>query len=337
VSQGRRGSPLAEIASIPASAWKVLRFKDFQRSIVAEPPPNKAAVYEVRIAPALHADDVVLRLDGEPLVRAFDLFVFNDPQVSGLRKRAIARGGEPRTVGFQSRLYHAYWYVNHGTEKGDDPTGFLLDGDYRLVSRLAEGAVQDRFRRIIKLLIDGAIVAEGALSGQGATTEISRAMWLRKTAVLDLYQGDFYDRYPDPGGDGEDRVLPLYLGLMLRRPVAEAREKLHVKPTAYGQVPSTTILHVDDAASPPAVKSKAVEAVKTRQQAWRECSEWLEEEMRKSPGHKPFPKPHWRAEAAARWRTLLSHRAFDDAWDEAVKKSGATAWAAAGAPRRSKQ
>jgi hypothetical protein len=335
VAHGRRGSPLAEIVPIPPSTWKVLKIKDIKRSIVAEPVPNKTAIYAVRIIPALHADDIVDRLDNVPLVRAFDLFVFNDPHVSSLRKKAVARGGEPRTVGFQSRLYHAYWYVDHGTVSSDDPTGFLLDGDYRSASRFAEQAMQDRFRRIVKLLIDGAIIAEGALFGQGALTEVSRAMWLRKTAVLDLYQGDFYDRYPDPGGDGEDRVHPLYLGLMLRRPKAEPPEKLHVKPIEHDLVPQTSSGPASSARHP--VESKAARKVELRAQARRECSEWLAAEMRKSPGKRPFPKPHWREQAATRWGALLSYRAFDDAWDEAIAKTGAFTWAAAGAPKRSPQ
>lgn len=335
VAHGRRGSPLAEIVPIPALAWKVLKFKDFKRSVVAEQLPNETAIYAVRIIPALYADDIVNRLDKEPLVKVFDLLVFNDPQVSSLRKKAIARGGEPRTVGFQSRLYHAYWYVDHGNESGDDPTGFLLDGGDHGPSLRAEDALRDRFRRIVRLLINGEIVAEGALYGQGAVTEISRAMWLRKTAVLDLYQGDFYDRYPDPGGDGEARVSPLYLSLMLRRPKAEVPEKLHVKPTEHDLVPQSSLSSASSATH--AAELKAARKVQSRVQARRECSEWLQAEMRKSPGKRPFPKPYWREQAAGRWVSLLSYRAFDDAWDEAIAKTGAIAWAAAGAPKRSSQ
>ncbi|HEV2630827.1 MAG TPA: hypothetical protein VGV41_19560 [Pseudolabrys sp.] len=326
-ARGRRGGPLAEIVSVPASAWKLLTFTDFRRSVATEPAPDKTAIYDVRIVPALWADDALLRLTDQPLLRAFDLFVFNDPQVASLRKTAIARGGKPRTVGFQSRLYHAYWYVDHGTERDTDPAGFLLDGEPR--SRVAEDALRDRFRRIIKPLIDGEIVAEAALSGQGALVEISPAMWLRKTAVLDLYQGDFYDRYPDPSGDGEERVAPLYLSLMLRRPKTGSAEKLHVKPIDHVDVrPATT-------ASTSKTHGKGIRWAEDQHRIEHECYTWLADMMRKSPNRRTATNGELLAAARAKWP--ISERSFSAVRKRAIAETGAHAWRVAGATPKSPQ
>ena len=327
VARGRRGSPLAESVSIPASAWKTLKFGNFTRSIAAEPPPAKTSIYDLRVVPALYADDVVARLDDKPLVQVFDRFVFNDPQVESLRKRAIARGGNPRNVGFQSRLYHAYWYIDHGTAPDDDSIGFLLDRDDLPLARLADEALRDRFRRIIQVLQDGALVAEGALNGQGATVEISRAMWMRPGAVLDLVKGDYFDRYPDSGNDPEDRVAPLYLSLILRRPKPALRDMLHVKPIGHVVLrPATTGLS-------PSPGGKGIRGAADRQRIEGECREWLENLMRESPDQRTATNDQLFATARKRWG--ISERSFSTARRLAIADAGAHAWGVAGATPKS--
>jgi len=336
VARGRRDSPLAEVVSIPAPAWKLLRFKDFKHSIVMEPRPNKTVVYEVRVIPALCSDDVLHRLYDQPLVEVFDRFVFNAPQVAALRKRAVARGGRPRTVGFQSRLHQAYWYIDYGLPPAPASIGGKIDQHDLGQARMADAVLRDRFKRLIQLLLDGTLIAEGAPAGGGEPVEIPRAMWSRKGAVLDLYKGDYFEQYPDLQAS-EGHILPLYLGLTLRRAAVPPTEMLHVKPIQHDHLLQSTSPAIPPLTQDPSTNSKAVRNAKSRAEARQECSEWLQEEMRKSPSHRPFPKPKWRQEARARWGDLLSYRAFDDAWDQAVTKSGAVAWAAAGAPKRSKQ
>lgn len=330
VARGRRGSPLAEIVFIPASAWKLLTFKNFRRSVVTEPAPNKTAIYDVRIVPALWADNIVYQLDNEPLLRAFDSFVFNDPQVARLRKLAVEGGGEPSTIGFQSRLYQAYWKVDHGIQPIDDPFGFFMDVDDRPFCRSTEVVLRDRFRRIVQLLIDGVIVAEGALNGQGAIVTISRAMWLRKGAVLDLYKGDFYHRYPDPGGDGEKRVPPLYLSLMLRRPRAESTEKLHVKPTEHDNARSSTATFVMETSRKGALGAVA------RERAQLSCREWLAGLMRESPKKRTHTNDQLWTIAQKNWPGI-SERSFATARKLAMADTGAHLWGVAGATQKSPQ
>src|SRR6185437_10429693 len=173
VARGRRGSPHAESGLIPGSAWKTLNFDDLKRSIVCEPAPSKTKIYDLRFVSALYADDILEHLHGEPLVQAFKRFVFDDPQVASLRRRAIARGGKPRNVGHPHLLYQAYWYVDHGTVPKDDSIGFLSERREGPHAQAANEALRDRFGRLVQLLRDGKLVADGALSGQGAMAEIS--------------------------------------------------------------------------------------------------------------------------------------------------------------------
>ena len=327
IASGRRGSPLAEHLPIPSSAWKILKFKSFKRSIATEPGPTKTPVHDVRIVPALYQHDVVAQLDDEPLVQAFNRFVFNDPQVASLRKRAIAHGGKPRTVGFQSRLYHAYWYVAHGTISDDDPVGYLLDGDDAPLARVADRALQDRFCRIVQLLQNGTLVAEGAPRGQGTPIAIPRAMWLRQGAVLDLYKGDYYDHYPDPGADDEDRTAPLYLSLMLRRPNSSPTEMLHVKPIQRDGIPaSATVFSAKG-------RGKGARGAVGQQRIEDECREWLVGLMKDSPSKRTATNEKLLATAREKWG--ISERSFAMARKLAITETGATAWRVAGASPKS--
>lgn len=327
VASGRRGGPLDDHLPIPGSAWKILKFKSFKRSIAAEPGPANTHIYDLRIVPALYRNDVLDQLDDEPLVQAFNRFVFNDPQVASLRKRAIAHGTKPRTVGFQERLYHAYWYVDHGSVSDNDPIGYLLDGDDAPVARAADRALQDRFRRIVQLLQNGALVAEGAPNGQGAPVKISRAMWLRHGAVLDLYKGDFYDRYPDLGRDGEDRIEPLYLSLMLRRPNSPPIKMLHVKPIQHEVVPaSATVLSASG-------RGKGVRGAAGQQRIEDECREWLVGLMKESPSKRTATNDQLLAAAREKWG--ISERSFAMARKLAITETGANAWRVAGASPKS--
>lgn len=327
VASGRRGSPLSDHLPIPASAWKILKFKSFKRSTAAEPAPAKIQVYDVRIVPALHRHDVVDQLDDEPLVQAFNRFVFNDPQVASLRKRAIAHGGKPRTVGFQSLLYQAYWYVDHGIISDDDPVGYLLDGDDAPLARAADRALQDRFCRIVKLLQSGALVAEGAPRGQGTPIAIPRAMWLRQGAVLDLYKGDYYDRFPDPGDGGEDQTAPLYLSLMLRRPGSTPSEMLHVKPIQRAGVPASATGFSDSG------RGKGIRGAASQQQKEDACGEWLIGLMKESPSRRTATNDELLATAREKW--AISERSFAAARKRAIAETGAVAWRVAGASPKS--
>ena len=63
------------------------------------------------------------------------------------------------------------------------------------------------------------------------------------------------------------------------------------------------------------------------------CKNWLIEQMRKSPTERSGPKATYFEQAQRRF-SGTSKRGFDILWREAVKESGASAWAKPGAPRK---
>jgi hypothetical protein len=95
VAWGRRGSPTAEPTPIPSPSWTSLHFEDFRQSAVSEMTEASTLIVDVRIYPVLEAPDAIEHLDGKTLVETFRKFVFGDPQVIRLRKRAFAAGGQP--------------------------------------------------------------------------------------------------------------------------------------------------------------------------------------------------------------------------------------------------
>lgn len=65
----------------------------------------------------------------------------------------------------------------------------------------------------------------------------------------------------------------------------------------------------------------------------RKCKDWLVAEMRKSLTERVYPKKKFLQEAQRTFQGI-SKRAFQNIWSEAIKESGASAWAKAGAPRK---
>jgi hypothetical protein len=62
------------------------------------------------------------------------------------------------------------------------------------------------------------------------------------------------------------------------------------------------------------------------------CRKWLADQMRASPLEKPKPKSTFRDEALSLF-PKLGKRAFDRAWDSAIKETRAVNWSNPGAPK----
>ena len=120
VARGRRGSPDAESGLIPGSAWKTLNFDDLKRSIACEPPPHKTKIYDLRFVSALCADDILDRLDGQPLVQAFKRFVFDD-QHKRQFYASHGRANHPGNIWFR-RFARAFCLSKRGLSEGPAAT-----------------------------------------------------------------------------------------------------------------------------------------------------------------------------------------------------------------------
>ena len=105
----------------------------------------------------------------------------------------------------------------------------------------------------------------------------------------------------------------------------------HVKPIARDSLlPATT--------EPQGTSSKSVRAitrVETAEASYQECVAWLMQIMQASPVKRTETKQSLWKQAQEKWAGTLSERSFIAARAEAIRLSGAKAWGAAGATKKS--
>jgi hypothetical protein len=322
---GRRGSPTEQLKPIPATAWDALRLKNFSKSIAVEATASRTPLFDVRIFPVVEDPNAIEHLTDIPLIQAFRDFVFGDPQHDIMVERAKVMKGDPRQLGFQRRYLHAIWPVDYGRHSAwRSPIGFL---NFKPQSRLADLVLGRRFMRLIGHLASGAIQVEGVPRSGSGTVEVPRSLWVRELTHIDLVNGDILDYQPNGEGDGFS--TPVFMGLMLRRPRG-AESVSHVKPTSHHQLPpDTTYKH--------ARGRKSLDKAEGSQAAERACVEWLAAIMSGSPTERTRSGNDLWREARQKWPRILSERAFDRAKAAAISNTGATAWGAAGAPKKSPQ
>lgn len=245
VAFGRKGSPTAELKPIPAAICSTLKFKDLKRSIALD--ETATSIFDVRIFSVLDAPDAVNHLDAVPIVEACRRFVFEDPQLTTLRKRAVAIGGQPQSFGYHWEPYGMVWPTNFGDisawhfgpgylRRFDEPEKFMR-------TRAADYILGERFARLIGYLRRGELIAEG-VTKNGFTSDVPKSIWHRERTHLDLRNGDILELLARANDHTEALSRPLYLALTLRK--ASSASVLHVKPTAYGGLRQGTIANVPD-------------------------------------------------------------------------------------------
>ena len=315
VAWGRRETPLAELQSIPASAWHLLRLDDARRSIALELPNAQTRVFDIQVYPVLDAPDALDHLSEKTLVEAMRLFVLEDPQLVAVRKRSAVRGGSPAPFGWPLTGHGAVWPVQCGPGSAFDATigrEFRLDNS--ALTRAADDVLIRRFCRLIHYLSSGDLVAEGTPGPGSVAVRIPRSFWQRDKTYIDLENGDLLEH---PQGDERDTYSVAFAAVMLKRP-SESSERGFKRGV---QQRETT--------------NKAVARVVSTGAAKKACTAWLLGEMRKSPSVRPKPKSEYRKEAFKRWPEHLSGRGFDNCWSDAIAIAPAPHWAAAGAPSKS--
>jgi hypothetical protein len=182
------------------------------------------------------------------------------------------------------------------------------------------------------------LVADG-VTRDGRTVEIRRSFWERERVRLDLINGDLLEFLPDARDLDEAYSRPTYRGLMFRKRGPPLTESVPLTPSAS----TSATFHVNHTASDralpattdPTVK-KSIARVETSAAARKACRDWLLGVMRENPNDRTSIKVLWK-EAQERWAGTLSKRSFLDARTEAIRISGATAWAAAGATKKARR
>lgn len=161
---GRQGTRPANFEPIAPSEWTSANFSISRRSMRIG--IGNAEIFDLRIYPVLNAPNALGYLIDKPLLEIFRNYVFADPQVAALRKRAIAKGGEPFDIGFQKRLLQAVWPVDYcWGSVWNKPMG---DRRNELPStRLANLVLARRFARLVQYFAKGELIAEGVQHRDG--------------------------------------------------------------------------------------------------------------------------------------------------------------------------
>src|SRR4029079_2552197 len=85
-------------------------------------------IFDVRVYPVVEAPDAIEHLAGMTLLDACRQCLFEDPEATAARGRAIAAGGMTVTLGNPWPPYSAVWPVRHGPSAINSPVGFLREG-----------------------------------------------------------------------------------------------------------------------------------------------------------------------------------------------------------------
>jgi hypothetical protein len=219
------------------------------------------------------------------------------------------------------------WPADFGTHREWDSIYYSAyrreNAQARVRSRAADRVLCQRFSRLIGYLTSGELIATGITRDGRSAVEVPRSIWERTLAYLDLENGDLVEYLRD-GRSDEEYSPPIFMGLMLRRGRSSG-PLFHGEPLTLDTVPSTTLL------PDTAPRKKSLAKAEGHRAAESACVEWLAEIMRASPAVRLESKEALWSKAQTQW-PRLSERAFERAKAEAVRLTGAVAWAASGAP-----
>jgi hypothetical protein len=249
ITWGRFNNVLAAPTLIPATAWKVLLFKDLSASIVTQPTTPKMCIFDVRAFPTVEAPDAAAHLANRALVDACLSFVFGDPEVRSLAKRLLKT--EPaHAATFQDGqypgLYIEYtWPVD--INASDLAWQFVKPGIFDVSARLPEASdavnnvsrvLADRWQALRAILVGGKILARGTFVKTGTVSVIDPPQWARQKLWVDVRSGDLLE-------EKDDKLVPRWTGLMLTARAAhlsqpEDEPGFHVKPLKPDRLRSST-------------------------------------------------------------------------------------------------
>ena len=322
---GSRGSGSETPTPIHSAGWQSLIVKDWEKSILQE-RVSKNKIFNVCIFPILHSTDAHARLANCSLSGVFRKFVIEDPEIASLGKRVIREDKRHVSVfreGQHPGLFSDFKWPFDLTAR-DLALNFVdaylsSTSSPRRASDVIENVsrvIVSRWQALRGILIGGKIIARGTFSATGVVGVIDPLQWERAGLWIDVRNGDLLE-------EENNKPTLRWSGLALMAPPS-----LHVKPAVSdGLLPSTT--------EPHASTKKSIVRVERDQATVKACIDWLVQIMRASKNERTHSKRSLWNEAQEKWRNSLSHRSFLGAWTEAIRISGAIAWGAAGAPRKS--
>lgn len=284
-------------------------------------------------------------LAGLPLAEAFEKLVLGDPEVACLGRQAIQMSNKFEAVFLRGRCFV------HGCEEWplavdrwcmisevhpDPAKRSKFDIPYEsdpLEVVVAADALRHRYRALISILRLGSIEGRGLPGIPGYPLAVPRSIWSHEDFFLDAHNGDILKDNPS-STERYDRFVKGWIGVVLELadPSKHKFGKLfHGKPIVYDELPPAS----PEPEKASVQQSKAQANVEIKASSYTACVAWLKTVISKSPNERLSKAKLW-AEAQRQWPDTLSRRKFEDARVEAIRSTcGASAWAAAGRPRKS--
>jgi hypothetical protein len=311
--------------------------RNITASGVSAPGSRLDPYSDILIYPVVVAPNAIDLLEGMSLKDAFWQFVLRDPEVELVGARAIAENPDLKRVYLEGWCYPGgcrEWPLNFqrgelaGGRALDSPIGYLGKPPPDNVQQAAD-ILSARYESLLALLIQGKLEAVGDPTRSRGSELIRSAIWSHSTYFFDATKGDLVQRKGN--ADLADPFSVRWRAVTLRRTMRA--ETFHVKPRISDQMLSSTI----DPQRQVTAQSKAMRRVETKTTSLNACRNWLIQIMEMSAGKRTMSKEElWRA-AKEKWPGTLSKRAFLSARDRAIDETGASAWAAAGAPKKTKR
>jgi hypothetical protein len=257
--------------------------------------------------PALQA------LHGQSLATVFRIVVLEHPSVAAAAREVVEQTKRHASVFEQAQapgpLVNYNWDLNITAEAlASEFTGSIVhfwetpSPKPSIVIVHAATALATRIQRLREFLTERQLIGKGTYSQTGVTAEIGHLEWARQGTLIDVRNSDLLEVI-------NHKLTTRWTGIWLEV--------------------------VDAKATRGTVTDKAAMRVESSAAAIRECTRWLADAMNASPAERKGTKQSWWKKAKIKWPRTLSRRGFDKAWADAVSQTKASAWAAAGAPRKS--
>jgi hypothetical protein len=346
VAYGRRGNPDAEPQVISMAQWDALTKIEWQSSSAAG-DQAQIEILDIRVYPPLLAPCHVDLLAGRTLAEAFQQFVLGDPEVAALGREAVRLSpkfeavivrGRCQVHGFEEWPLAFERTVMVSTVHPEVAKRSIFDVPWEpdpLEVVIAAEALKHRYCALISILRRGELEGLGLPATTGYSDVILRSIWSRKEFYLDASAGDVVQDNPESTGR-YDRLIRRWIGVMLQRPnsanlrVHDLGTMFHGKPSAHDNLlPATTEPQIAAIRQP-----QATARVETKTTSRNACQEWLMGIMAESKDKRIYSKRELWAQAQLKWSGTLSQRQFLAARVEAIRLTGAFAWADGGAPEK---
>ncbi len=342
-------APSDKLHPIRPGDWAAPTMVDWTESSIQD--VSGGVLRNVRVHPILLAPNRTWLLDGLPLIDVFRQFVLGDAEVAPLGREAIRLSPKFTAIFLEGRCFvygvaqlpfaFERWSMKCTVHPDPEKQSIFDRSDETdpIEAVVAAEARLHRWRSLITLLRSGELEVRAAPGISGAVEVIPRAIWSHEDFHFEPSTGDILQTNPH-SKDQYDHYIKRWVGAVLRRPTQQSdqTEPPHHTPSEveevfHGKPPTHRGARLSTLDPPNRASRKGVARVEASIKDVGECRYWLIELMTDNPNRRISIEALWK-DAHVKWPGL-SKNSFLKARADAIAASGAAAWAAGGAPKKS--